>query len=82
MQADDNIVPFGIGELEGRLRIARAHYLGLVAEQDGAIAEGRMLDPERTLDAMQALQIPVRVKKRIRVCAPLAGAQARLNERV
>ena len=24
-----------------------------------------MLDPERTLDAMQALQIPVRLKKRL-----------------
>src|SRR5262249_34516154 len=49
-QADDNIVQFGIGEIEGRLRAARSHYLALVAEQDQAIAEGCALSPGRVLD--------------------------------
>lgn len=69
MQADDNVVQFGIGELEGRLRAARSHYLGLVAEQDEAIAEGRMLDPERTLDAVQALQTLTRAARDMTVFA-------------
>jgi alkylation response protein AidB-like acyl-CoA dehydrogenase len=53
-QADDNIVQFGIGELEGRLRAARSHYLALIAEQDEGIAEGRVLSPGRALDLQQA----------------------------
>jgi indole-3-acetate monooxygenase len=55
-QADDNVVQFGIGELEGRLRAARAHYLNLVAEQDEAITGGRALDRASALDAQQAFQ--------------------------
>jgi alkylation response protein AidB-like acyl-CoA dehydrogenase len=55
-QADDNVVQFGIGEIEGRLRAARSHYLALVAEQDEAIAGGRALSPGRVLDMQQAGQ--------------------------
>jgi len=55
-QADDNTVQFGIGELEGRLRAARTHYLGLVADQDQAIAAGRAPEPAGVLDAQQAFQ--------------------------
>ncbi|MBV9685676.1 MAG: hypothetical protein JO096_00485 [Alphaproteobacteria bacterium] len=63
MQSDDNLVQFGIGELEGRLRAARGYYLDLVAEQDEAIAKGRQLDPDRTLDMMQALQTLTRAAR-------------------
>lgn len=69
MQADDNVVQFGIGELEGRLRAARGYYLDLVAEQDEAIAEGRGLDPERALDTMQALQTLTRAARDMTVFA-------------
>jgi len=31
MQSEDSVVQFGIGELAGRLRAARTHYLDLVA---------------------------------------------------
>jgi alkylation response protein AidB-like acyl-CoA dehydrogenase len=55
-QADDNIVQFGIGELEGRMRAARTYYLGLVRKQDEAIAEGRGPDPAGALDMQQAAQ--------------------------
>jgi indole-3-acetate monooxygenase len=69
MQADDNVVQFGIGELEGRLRAARGYYLDLVAEQDEAIAKGGELDPDRTLDMMQALQTLTRAARDMTVFA-------------
>lgn len=69
MQSDDNVVQFGIGELEGRLRAARGYYLDLVAEQDKAIAKGRELDPHRTLDMMQALQTLTRAARDMTVFA-------------
>jgi hypothetical protein len=52
-QADDNVVQFGIGELEGRLRAARTHYLDLVSGQDEAIAQGRAPDAGIALNAQQ-----------------------------
>jgi alkylation response protein AidB-like acyl-CoA dehydrogenase len=69
MQSDDNFVQFGIGELEGKLRAARGYYLDLVAEQDEAIAKGRQLDPDRTLDMMQALQTLTRAARDMTVFA-------------
>ncbi len=54
VQADDNTVQFGIGELEGRLRAARSWYLDLVSELDAAVAAGRT--PSVGLDLMQAAQ--------------------------
>ncbi len=68
-QADDNVVQFGIGELEGRLRAARAHYLNLVAAQDKAIARGRMPDPASALDAQQAFQTLARAARDMTVFA-------------
>jgi alkylation response protein AidB-like acyl-CoA dehydrogenase len=68
-QADDNVVQFGIGELEGRLRAARAHYLDLVAQQDEAIAEGRVPDPVSVLDAQQAFQTLARAARDMTVFA-------------
>jgi alkylation response protein AidB-like acyl-CoA dehydrogenase len=69
MQSDDNLVQFGIGELEGKLRAARGYYLDLVAEQDEAIAKGRQLNPDRTLDMMQALQTLTRAARDMTVFA-------------
>jgi alkylation response protein AidB-like acyl-CoA dehydrogenase len=68
-QADDNVVQFGIGELEGRLRAARTHYLNLVARQDEAIAEGRALGPAGALDMQQAGQILARAARDMTVFA-------------
>jgi indole-3-acetate monooxygenase len=67
--ADDNVVQFGIGEIEGRLRAARGHYLALVAEQDEAIAEGRGPDPARALDVVQAAQTLARAARDMTVFA-------------
>ena len=69
MQSEDNVVQFGVGELEGRLRAARGYYLDLVAEQDEALANGRHLDPDRTLDMMQALQTLTRAARDMTVFA-------------
>ena len=69
MQADDNVVQFGIGELEGRLRAARGHYLDLVAEQDTIIASGRAPDPASALDAQQAAQTLARAARDMTVFA-------------
>jgi alkylation response protein AidB-like acyl-CoA dehydrogenase len=69
MQADDNIVQFGIGELEGRLRAARTHYLGLVARQDEAIAAGRGPDPTGALDMQQGAQTLARAAREMTIFA-------------
>jgi indole-3-acetate monooxygenase len=68
-QADDNVVQFGIGELEGRLRAARAHYLDLIARQDEAIAHGRAPDAVNALDAQQAFQTLARAARDMTVFA-------------
>ena len=61
VQADDNTVQFGIGELEGRLRAARSWYLDLVCELDAAVAAGRT--PAVGLDLMQAAQTLTRAAR-------------------
>jgi alkylation response protein AidB-like acyl-CoA dehydrogenase len=61
VQADDNAVQFGVGELEGRLRAARTWYLQLVAELDAAVAAGRT--PAVGLDLMQAAQTLTRAAR-------------------
>jgi alkylation response protein AidB-like acyl-CoA dehydrogenase len=63
MQSEDNVVQFGIGELEGKLRAARGYCLDLVAEQDRALAQGRMLDPDRMLDMLQAFHTLTRAAR-------------------
>jgi alkylation response protein AidB-like acyl-CoA dehydrogenase len=69
MQADDNAVQFGIGELEGRLRAACTHYLDLVAGCDEAIAGGRAPDPASALDLHQAAQTLTRAARDMTVFA-------------
>ena len=69
MQADDNAVQFGIGELEGGLRAARTHYLDLVANCDEAIAGGRAPDAASALDLHQAAQTLTRAARDMTVFA-------------
>ena len=69
VRADDNFVQFGIGELEGRMRAARGYCLDLIAEQDRALEQGRMLDPNRTLDMLQAFHILTRAARDMTVFA-------------
>jgi len=61
VQADDNVVQFGVGELEGRLHAARAWYLELVSELDAAVAAGRT--PAVGMDLMQAAQTLTRAAR-------------------
>jgi indole-3-acetate monooxygenase len=68
-QADDNVVQFGIGELEGRLRAARSHYLALLAAQDETIAAGRALEPGEALDMQQAAQTLAQAAREMTVFA-------------
>ena len=67
VQADDNVVQLGVGELEGRLKAARAWYLGLVRELDAAVAAGRT--PSVGLDLMQAGQTLTRAAREAAVFA-------------
>ena len=67
VQADDNVVQFGVGELEGRLRAARTWYLERVAELDAAVAAGRT--PTVGLDLMQAAQTLTRAARAAAVFA-------------
>jgi alkylation response protein AidB-like acyl-CoA dehydrogenase len=69
VQADDNVVQFGIGELEGRLRAARSHYLEILAGCDEALAQGRAPDPTGALDMHQAAQTLTRAARDITVFA-------------
>jgi len=52
--ADDNVVQFGIGELEGRMRAARSHVLALAERMEDCARRGRAFDAG--LEAMQANQ--------------------------
>ena len=61
VQSDDNVVQFGVGELEGRLHAARTWYLSLVGELDAAIAAGRT--PTVGLDLLQAAQTLTRAAR-------------------
>jgi len=53
-QAEDGVVQYGIGEHEGRLRAARAHYLNLLGAQDRYIAAHGAPSPAISLDLQQA----------------------------
>jgi alkylation response protein AidB-like acyl-CoA dehydrogenase len=53
-QAEDSVVQYGIGEHEGRLRAARAHYLNLLGAQDRHIAAHGAPSSAISLDLQQA----------------------------
>jgi len=54
--AEDGVVQFGIGELDGRARAARTHLLALVAAIDERAARGRTTSPEDAIELVQACQ--------------------------
>ena len=54
LQAEDNVVQAGIGELDGRMRAARTHLLSLVAATEERSAAGRTLSLQEGLELSQA----------------------------
>lgn len=52
--AEDHIVQYGVGELEGRMRAARAHFMDLIEQQDERLAEGGLIDNEMSFQFTQA----------------------------
>ena len=69
VQADDQMVQFGIAELEGRLRAARRHYLELTSQQDHAVALERGPDASLALDILQAAHTLTRTARDMTVFA-------------
>jgi len=54
LQAEDSTVQAGIGELDGRMKAARTHLLGLVSAAEERAAEGRVMNPREGLELSQA----------------------------
>jgi alkylation response protein AidB-like acyl-CoA dehydrogenase len=65
LMAEDHVVQFGIGELDGRLRAARSHLLALTAALDERTAEGKLTTPEQALDITQATHTLTRVSREV-----------------
>jgi len=63
LQAEDNVVQFGIGELDGRVRAARSHLLGLVAAMDERAAQALTTSPDEALALAQACQTLARAAR-------------------
>jgi indole-3-acetate monooxygenase len=73
-QAEDSVVHYGIGEHEGRLRAARAHYLNLLGAQDRHIAAHGAPNAAISLDLQQAALTLTRAARDMTVFAfDLAG---------
>jgi alkylation response protein AidB-like acyl-CoA dehydrogenase len=56
LQAEDGALQFGLGELDGRLRAARSHFLSLQAAQDRHIAERGAPGAALSAETAQAAQ--------------------------
>ncbi|HZZ87860.1 MAG TPA: hypothetical protein VFE13_05940, partial [Caulobacteraceae bacterium] len=54
VQAEDAVVQFGVGEIDGRLRAGRSHLAQLVSGMDAQAAEGRLMTPDEGLELSQA----------------------------
>jgi indole-3-acetate monooxygenase len=63
LQAEDSVVQFGIGELDGRVRAGRSHLLGLVAAMDARAAQGHTTSPDEALEIVQACQTLARAAR-------------------
>jgi alkylation response protein AidB-like acyl-CoA dehydrogenase len=61
--AEDHVVQFGVGDLDGRLRAARSHLLALVAAQDERIGAGRPTSFEQVIELSQATHILARAAR-------------------
>jgi len=68
-QADDHVVQFGVGELEGRVAAARSHFLSRIADQDRQIAQHGFVDASGTLSMSQAAQILARASRDMTIFA-------------
>jgi indole-3-acetate monooxygenase len=76
-QADDHVTQFGIGELSGRMHAARAHFLGLVAQQDRHIADRGAPGTAIAMETSLASQTLTRAARDVAVFAfENAGASA------
>jgi indole-3-acetate monooxygenase len=76
-QAEDSVVQYGIGEHEGRLRAARAHYLNLLGAQDRHIAAHGAPSSAISLDLQQAALTLTRAARDLTVFAfDFAGTNA------
>jgi len=69
VQAEDNVVQFGVGDLDGRLRAARSHLLALVAGQDERIAVGRPTSFEEVIELSQATHVLARAAREMVIFA-------------
>jgi alkylation response protein AidB-like acyl-CoA dehydrogenase len=69
VQAEDSVVQFGIGELDGRVRAARSHLSTLVAAFDERAAAGRPITFEETIEISQATQTLARAARELVVFA-------------
>jgi indole-3-acetate monooxygenase len=69
VQADDSVVHYGIGELDGRMRAARSHLAGLVSAWDERATMGRATSVEEGLEMFQACQILARACRDMAVFA-------------
>lgn len=75
--ADDHRIQFGVGELDGRLRAARAHFTQLVARQDERLAQGGLIDAEMGHQFAQAAHTLTRAARDAALFAfDCAGASA------
>jgi indole-3-acetate monooxygenase len=68
-QADDHVVQFGIGELDGRLRAARSHLTALVAALDGRAASGTPATFEEGIELSQATHTLARAAREMVIFA-------------
>ena len=76
-QAEDSVVQYGIGEHDGRLRAARAHYLNLLGAQDRHIAAHGHSSPAISLDLQQTALTLTRAARDLTVFAfDFAGTNA------
>ncbi len=68
-QAEDHVVQFGVGELDGRMRAARSHYVGLISRLEDMLAAAAVVSPAFRLEVLQAAQILTRASRDMAVFA-------------
>jgi alkylation response protein AidB-like acyl-CoA dehydrogenase len=69
LQADDHVVQFGVGELDGRLRAARGHLTQLVMALDERAAAGRPATFEEGIELSQATHTLARAAREMVIFA-------------
>jgi alkylation response protein AidB-like acyl-CoA dehydrogenase len=63
--AEDHLIQFEVGDLEGRLRAARGHFMALISRQDERLAEGGMIDPEMGFEFTQGAHTLSRIAREV-----------------